>query len=133
MLADRWFTVDRDYRVVGVGLGANPILAQSIGMVLWDVFPGSQQVYQPIYEAAWQDGTTTAVAFFAGTIAKVTAVVRDDVLLVSYHDLPLVGLQHALSQYEQWKRELDLPSVDGRLSRRRRKPPRRARQGGNGH
>ncbi len=102
--ADQWMTVDRDWTVVDCGDGAPGVLAQSVGMNLWEAFPGAEDHFRPIYETAWKTGHAAGVACHSEIVTQVFAIRRQDVLLISFEYLTVTGLREVVDRLARQER-----------------------------
>ena len=63
--------------IVGVGPGAESQFGPLLGSVMWECFPGSEQVFKPYYDEARRTREPVEfVQFHDGNIARVRAVPR---------------------------------------------------------
>ncbi len=98
--ADQWFTLDRDWTITDCGDGIPGVVAQTIGKSLWDSFPGSEPLFRPVYERAWETGCASETVYWNDTITNVHAMLRGDVLCVTVDYLTVAGLRATLSRIE---------------------------------
>ena len=95
--------VDRDYRIVDVSQAADPMFGHLLGQNLWEHFPRARSVFLPYYEAARNTGESIEfVQFFDGRLMRVSAVLKDVGLAVSWKVLRMLDtstietLRHSL-------------------------------------
>lgn len=80
---DHWIAVDRNYRIMLAGADQGTG-SDHVGEILWDAYPGSQDLYEDLYRHAWQCGHATARQFHRGHLVDVHAERTGDRLLISY-------------------------------------------------
>ncbi len=93
-----WFTIDREWVIADCGDGVPGVIAQSVGMTIWDAFPGSKPKFGALYNKAWDTGMAAGVVYWNETFTALEMFVRGDHLLVSFHFMPVSGLESAIAE-----------------------------------
>lgn len=102
-----WFTVSEDY-VVNTTSPSAALARRGRGQSMWETWPGSEEVFKPIYEAARRDGHAEAIVMHEGNVTHmdITAIARG--YLVQYLILDVIdvtttaSLAASLARYEGW-------------------------------
>lgn len=101
-----WFTVDRNYKIVNASHTYRAV-HQRRGLILWDTFPGSRDVYEAVYEKCWAEGSVDQVVFGAGHLVRVIGTVAsENEMLIEWETLAeidvttLASLQLSLAQIQ---------------------------------
>lgn len=95
-VADQWFTLDRDWVIADCGDGVPGIIAKSVGMNLWDAFPGAREKFQAVYEAGWDNGKSSGVVYWNEIFTCVETLCRNGHLFVSFQFMLASGLESAI-------------------------------------
>ena len=99
--ADCWLTLDREWVITSCGDGVPGVLAQSIGMTVWDAFPDSREKFIGIYEAGWRNGQSSGTVYYNSAFSTIECVKRQDHLLVSFQFVPIPGLLDAIAEAQR--------------------------------
>jgi hypothetical protein len=86
--------IDREDRIVGVGPRAESQFGPLLGSVMWECFPGAEQLFKPYYDQARRSGETVEfVQFYDGYIVRVRAAPRaGDELELSWEQLARIDM-----------------------------------------
>jgi hypothetical protein len=116
-----------DY-IVEVGPGAESQFGPLQGLLLWELFPGSEPLFKPYYDEARHTGEPVEfVQFYDGNVASIRAVPRGDDRLELYWEriaridtLTLDGLAETLDESLQLldEQRSRLSRVEGRKALR---------------
>lgn len=98
--AERWYAIEFDSTIVAVGAGVPGALAQAVGMRLWDAYPGSEETFKCMFDAAVINGNASAVVVYEGKLVELSVWRRGDRLVVSFNYLTIAGLREALQYLE---------------------------------
>ena len=86
--------IDREDRIVGVGPHAESQFGPLLGSVMWECFPGAEQLFKPYYDQARRSGETVEfVQFYDGYVVRVRAAPRaGDELELSWEQLARIDM-----------------------------------------
>ncbi len=91
----QWVMIDRNWTITRDG--GHPTTRPAVGMNVWQAFPGSEPIFRPVYEAAWENGHASGTVLWNDTIIELLVMRRDDELCVSFRYLTLANLEETLS------------------------------------
>lgn len=117
-VAEQWFTLNRQWVIASCGDGVPGVLAQSVGMKIWDVFPASEEAFRDIYDAGWSRGQSSGIVYYNEAFAQIETLRRGDELMVSFDYMCVNGLREAIEKFAshlQPCQDLPEPSARPRL------------------